>query len=258
MSLSVAAGADQDSGHLGGAGLVGIALLPVDAGEFEAQRNAGERSVAGAVDCGISLPIRPPSPILCAKPPFAPETMRTILPLLILTAALALGACGPQPEPEEQDGAPPLVQAAERGDLQALDHLLGGSGSPDVRDQCRWTPLMKAAVNGHTEAARRLLAAGAQVDSMDKGGYTPLMLAASNDHAQTVALLAANGADLDHAEPGLGWTALIWAAKQGHAATVQTLVEKGADRSLRDNEGKSAALWARQNGHSAVLALLES
>ena len=194
----------------------------------------------------------------CARSPHSPpETMRTIPPLFILTAALALGACVPQPEPEEQDGAPPLVQAAERGDLQALDHLLGGSGSPDVRDQCRWTPLMKAAVNGHTEAARRLLAAGAQVDSMDKGGYTPLMLAASNDHAQTVALLAANGADLDHAEPGLGWTALIWAAKQGHAATVQTLLEKGANRTPLDKEGKSAAQWARQNDHSAVLALLE-
>ena len=183
------------------------------------------------------------------------HTMRTLTALLLLAAILALSACSPTPE--ELELTPPLVQAAETGDLQTLDELLEDNRAPDVRDQCRWTPLMKAALNGHTEVARRLLAAGAQVDAMDKGGYTPLMLAASNNHAETVTLLAARGANPDHAESGLGWTALIWAAKQGHTATVKVLLEQGADPTIRDRDGSSATQWARQNGHRKVLTLLE-
>ncbi|MEA3278234.1 MAG: ankyrin repeat domain-containing protein [Pseudomonadota bacterium] len=173
-----------------------------------------------------------------------------------LLCLLALAACGEDPAGNADDLVPALLSVAERGDLPALDALLAESGSPDVRDACRWTPLMKAALNGHVEAVRHLLAAGAAPDAEDKGGYTAMMLAASNDHSEVVALLLEKGAMIDHQEATGGWTALIWAAKQGHAQTVHTLLVRGADSTLRDFSGHSAAGWAGEGEHTDVLALL--
>jgi len=180
--------------------------------------------------------------------------MSYLVPSLPLLGLLLAACSGPAPTAPDTD--PPLLAAAEQGDLQTLDRLLSRTPTPDVRDQCRWTPLMKAALNGHLDAVQRLLQAGAEVNAIDKGGYSPLMLAASNNHAAVVRTLAVHGARLNQTEPDLGWNALIWAAKLGHGETVAALVELGADTGLRDRSGNSAADWARKNGHESVLALL--
>lgn len=185
--------------------------------------------------------------------------MRYVLLSLLSLAlfTLTLAGCKPQETADAGPAAPPLLQAAERGDMPAIEQLLTAQASSNVnvRDHCQWTPLMKAALNGHLEVARRLLDAGAWVDAVDEGGYTALMVAASNNHPTLIRLLGEHGADLNHAEPGLGWTALIWAAKQGHRAAVASLLALGADPQRRDRAGNSAADWARRNGHTAVAAL---
>lgn len=99
-------------------------------------------------------------------------------PLLISLCLLLLSGCGRPPEETEVD-APPLIRAAETGDLARLDQLLADSPQPDVRDDCRWTPLMKASLNGHVAVAERLIRLGADPDLTDKGGYSALHLAAS-------------------------------------------------------------------------------
>lgn len=174
-----------------------------------------------------------------------------------LLCLLVLAGCDRETG-RENPSRPPLLSAAEQGDLPGLESLLTDSTDLDVRDQCRWTPLMKAALNGHANVVRRLLEAGAQVDAADKGGYSALMLAASNNHPAVVRLLAEYGGDLNRAEPGLAWTALIWAAKLGHQATVAVLLDLGADVSMTDREGNTAADWARRNGHLRVLGLFYS
>lgn len=183
-------------------------------------------------------------------------------PSVIASALLLLlSACGDSAGPgdgDDQDGAPPLVTLAERGDVAGLERLLRRDPEPDVRDSCDWTPLMKAALNGHLEAVERLLAAGATVDAEDKGGYTALMLAASNDHAAVVERLLARGAMVDHQERTQGWTALLWAAKQGHRQTVQTLMRHQADPTLKDLGGRTAADWVRAAGHPDLLPLIEA
>ncbi len=144
--------------------------------------------------------------------------------LLLLFLAPPLWVLGrpsaPAPEPRAE---PPLVRAAEAGDLARLEALLDGSESVDLRDACRWTPLMKAARNGHVEVVRRLLAEGAEVDAEDKGGYTALLLAAGNGHAEVVRLLLQAGADPGHRERTRGWTALDWARREGHREVVSLL-----------------------------------
>jgi len=182
------------------------------------------------------------------------STLHTRVQLLAIS--LVLAGCGPTPPTADSLAAPPLVQAAENGDLAVLDHLLAGNVPVNVRDECQWTPLMKASLNGHTEIVMRLLAAGAQPNVIDNGGYSALMLAASNDHPAIVNLLVRHGADIQHTEPGLGWSALIWAAKRGHQASVEILLKLGADKSIRDKAGKSAADWATETGHTRLAGLL--
>ncbi len=179
------------------------------------------------------------------------QTLLGLLPLLLAAACNEQIAYDTGPEP-------PLILAAERGDLQSLDRLLAESPAADVRDQCQWTPLMKAALYGHEGVVRRLLQAGARPNATDKGGYSALMLAASNNHAGVIQLLAEHGADLDHREPGLGWSALIWAARQGRAEAVKVLLERGANPRLLDKAGNSAADWARKNDHQQVLVMLQT
>lgn len=199
---------------------------------------------------------RDPSPI--AGPP-PPRLLLVGLSLwLPIWLPIWLSACGNSAPPNalSEDWVPPLVASAERGDLAALDALLGKHPKPDVRDSCDWTPLMKAALNGHLEAVERLLAAGAAADAEDKGGYTALMLAASNNQAPVVERLLAQGAMVDHQERTQGWTALIWAAKQGHYQTVEALVRHQADPTLKDFSGRTAADWARETAQTSLIPLL--
>jgi len=170
-----------------------------------------------------------------------------------LTVLLLLAGCGAE-DPQERGMA--LLDTAARGDVSALDALLGGHADADYRDSCDWTPLMKAALNGHLPAVQRLLDAGADVDAADKGGYTGLMLAASNNHADVVRLLLEHGAMIDARESTQGYTALIWAAHRGHQETVSVLLEHGADPTLPDFEGKTADQHAVEQGHQSTHALL--
>jgi hypothetical protein len=78
--------------------------------------------------------------------------------LLVLALPLLLTACS---DPStlgdgDPDWLPPLMTAAERGDIESLETLLRDEPKPDVRDYCDWTPLMKAALNGHLEAVDRI------------------------------------------------------------------------------------------------------
>ncbi|MES9956384.1 MAG: ankyrin repeat domain-containing protein [Sedimenticola sp.] len=176
---------------------------------------------------------------------------RTII-LVLCGLSLCATGCSEKPDLGTDNTLPPLVEAAEAGDIGRLESLLSDNARVDVRDLCEWTPLMKAALNGHTEVASRLLDAGAAVDLGDKGGYTALMLAASNNHGTLVSLLLKHGADPNHREHTKGWTALIWAAKRGHEEPVGLLLAANADPSIRDLEGKSALDWAAAESHPGV------
>ncbi|MBL3600828.1 MAG: ankyrin repeat domain-containing protein [gamma proteobacterium endosymbiont of Lamellibrachia anaximandri] len=175
--------------------------------------------------------------------------------LLLASLTLFLTACSQQ-EPVFESDNPPLITAAEKGNMSELDRLLSQDSTIDVVDACHWTPLMKAALNGHAEAVERLLDAGADVNLTDKGGYSAVMLAASNNHARVVRLLLKQGANIDQVESTGGWTALIWAAKLGHGETVETLLTHRANPGLRDLKGRSALDWAHAQEHQAIIERL--
>ncbi len=167
-----------------------------------------------------------------------------------------LAAC--DVDQQSSDESLSLLDAAEQGDLPAMEDFLQGRQLLNMRDACRWTPLMKAALNGHYPAVKKLLDKGAEVDLVDKGSYTAMMLAASNNFADVVELLLENGAEVDHVEQTHGWSALIWSSKRGHIETVAVLLQHDADRFIRDDKNMTALQYAEQHGFDGIVQLLSA
>ncbi len=178
-----------------------------------------------------------------------------VIALHFCCLSLVIASCAETDTSYMANNDPPLISAAEAGDLSMLNQLLEGQTALDIRNICQWTPLMKAALNGHLEVAKQLVDAGATVDLTDKGGYTAMMLAASNNHDDVVDFLLDKGANVNQVENTAGWTALIWAAKSGHLETVKVLLAHKANPDLFDLQGKRALDWANAGKFEAISSL---
>jgi ankyrin repeat protein len=188
---------------------------------------------------------------------------------------------------------PPLVAAAERGDLAALRQLLAAGGGLEERDSRGRTALLAATHANRVEAARVLIAAGADVNAKDglrdsaflyagaegrneilrmtlpradlasvnRYGGTALIPAAHHGHVETVRILLGTAIDIDHVND-LGWTALLEAVILGdggkaHTAIVELLVRAGARTDIADRQGVTPLAHARSRGFRQIAALIE-
>jgi ankyrin repeat protein len=194
---------------------------------------------------------------------------------------------------EENDAA--LIEAAERGDAEAVQRLLEEGKSVRARDANGRTALVAAAYGNHLEAAEALIETGsdvnakddteqsaylistsevgddprllrltlrngADVGSLDSYDGTGLIRAADRGHVRIVEELLKTGTDVDHVN-NLGWTALLEAIILGggdarHTEVVRLLVEGGADPNLPDGEGITPLGHAEQRGYSAMAEIL--
>jgi ankyrin repeat protein len=100
--------------------------------------------------------------------------------------------------------------------------------------------ILDAAEKGDIEAVKQHLTAGTDANAQDKRGRTPLHFAAKRGQKELVELLIANGADVN-AKTDLGNTPLHRVAAQGtglkHIA--ELLIAKGAVLSARNKDGKT-------------------
>jgi ankyrin repeat protein len=92
------------------------------------------------------------------------------------------------------DPAAQLRQAAELGDVPALQALLGKQPAIDARDAGGRTALMLATLHGRTEVVEALLSAGADPNAADAQGTTPLQAALAADRTDIAAALRRAGA----------------------------------------------------------------
>eukprot|EP01046_Picozoa_sp_COSAG06_P044396 COSAG06_NODE_5975_length_3174_cov_8.128130_2_plen_309_part_00 len=139
---------------------------------------------------------------------------------------------------------PQLVEAAEAGDVAAIERLAGEGASPDAKRGDGIPAVYMAAYKEHTAAVEALLRLGADPDAAEPDyGGTALMSAARDEHAEIVAALLRGGAVVD-AVDGDGVTAFMGAARCTQAECARLLLEAGADASLRATggyyEGKTA------------------
>ena len=112
-----------------------------------------------------------------AIPPSTPEARRSAAP-----GAAASDRAKAQP-------APPLITAAESGDLAQIEQLLRGGASPEQADARGRTALLIAALRADLPMVRRLLTAGARADTADANGDTPLAVARRQGSPELIHML---------------------------------------------------------------------
>ncbi|MFF9817225.1 ankyrin repeat domain-containing protein [Streptomyces sp. NPDC014006] len=187
-----------------------------------------------------------------------------------------------------------LLDAAERGDADAVRAALARGARLETRDEAGRTPLLRAALADRVETARVLVAAGADVDAQDDRQDSPWLVtgvtgsvammrallpggpdltrtnrfggvsvipASERGHVDYVrAVLAETDIDVDHVNR-LGWTALLEAVVLGdggrvHQEVVETLLAAGADPALPDGDGVTALAHAERRGFTGIAAVL--
>ena len=153
---------------------------------------------------------------------------------------------------------PVLCIAAAHDCARALQALLAGGASRELRDKDGRTAAHYAAFSGHTFCLRLLLDAGAQLEAQSSSGATPLLLTAEQGHIDACRLLLSAGASVDTSASEQG-TPLLLAAANGHAAVVRMLAVAGAELGARNHVYDFTALHcAAAAGHVDALKTLLS
>jgi bla regulator protein blaR1 len=223
--------------------------------EHQARGRAGVATVAAALAAAVFIVI-------------------TVAPVraVAVTAPAVTGVDAPASDGQRQprrsralDRA--LFEAAQEGDLEAVNELINDGANVNAAIEGDGSPLIGAAQSEDIEIVKRLLDAGADPNLAVPGDGCPLIHAAARGQTAMVTLLLDRGADVNQIVEG-DENALMNAAEQGALPVVQLLVKRGADvnariwsgRAGRDGHGewRTAVSQAQKNGHTAVVSFLMS
>jgi ankyrin repeat protein len=131
------------------------------------------------------------------------------------------------PPGDSDPQATAMFQAAQRGNVAAIEKILRGGLDVNCRDETGITPLMAAARAGQLDAVLQLLDAGGSVNASANVSGTPLMMATASGQHAVMRELINHAADVN-AVSSTGQTALWFARSSGDAATVRILTAAGA------------------------------
>ena len=173
----------------------------------------------------------------------------------ITTLRLRLAA-GADVEQRDDAGRTALLAATQANQIAAAAILISAGADVNATDNIGDSAFLYAGAEGRTEILRLTLAAGADLASLNRFGGTALIPAAHHGHVEAVRLLLATPIAVDHVN-NLGWTALLEAVILGnggpaHVEIVRLLLAAGADASLTDRDGRSPLVHARARGFEAI------
>ena len=173
-----------------------------------------------------------------------------------VNAVRALLKGGADPNQAAPDGST-AVHAAVHGDhLAVLNALLDAGARPNTLTRYKIAPLTLAAQNGNAAIIERLLSAGASPDTVSEEGQTALMTAARNGSVTSMRALLKRGAQVGLAESVRGQTALMFAAGEGNTDAARLLLEFGAKLNERSKGGYSPLLFAVRNNREETVKFL--
>ena len=156
----------------------------------------------------------------------------------------------------QRHGSTTLHKAVEEGNRELVSLILHGGVPVNIRNNKGETPLHEAAARGQVSMVNHLLLeSGIDIDLRDRVEETPLHKAAKMGHIDIVAILLDESPDLD-ARNRQGQTPLFQAASRGYRKIVQYLIDRGADVNVRDVKGINAVSNASNKGHSSIAAML--
>lgn len=162
---------------------------------------------------------------------------------------------GAEVNERNREGVTPLIAALSEDHLEAARILLKSGADPNGRDDDFVMPLVAAITSDHPDAVRLLLEFHPNLEAKDGTGFTPLAWAALSDNTEIINIILKAGAN-PNTRTENGATALMLAATHGELGSVRTLLEGGANPSLRDKEGHTALDYAY--GYPDVVSLLKA
>ncbi|XP_071463517.1 LOW QUALITY PROTEIN: ankyrin repeat and death domain-containing protein 1A [Marmota flaviventris] len=146
-------------------------------------------------------------------------------------------------------------RAAEHGQLDALDFLVGSGCDHSVKDKEGNTALHLAASQGHVAVLQRLVDIGLDLEEQNVEGLTALHAAAEGVHPDCVQLLLRAGSDVN-ALTQKRLSCLHYAALGGSEDMCRALIHAGGCTNVADHQGTSPVHLAVRHNFPALVQLL--
>jgi hypothetical protein len=118
-----------------------------------------------------------------------------------------------------------MFEAAEKGDVGAINRLLIAGVTVDLRDEMRRTPLLVTVEHGRFEAFKVFIGEGADINAQASNQDTPWLLAGALGRTDMLRLMIPRKPDLS-IRNRFGGNALIPACERGHVETVRLLLSE--------------------------------
>jgi len=139
-----------------------------------------------------------------------------------------------------------------------LNSLINKGFNIESKDIDGKSTLIDASERGQVEAVKILLDRGADINKKDSNGKTALIYASCESHVEVVKILLDRDADINETD-NQGYTALIWASKRGETEIVKLLISKGADLEIKSYYGEWTAMqWASHENHTEIMKILRA
>uniref|UniRef100_A0A2R8MMX1 Ankyrin repeat and death domain containing 1A n=1 Tax=Callithrix jacchus TaxID=9483 RepID=A0A2R8MMX1_CALJA len=145
-------------------------------------------------------------------------------------------------------------RAAEHGQLDALDFLVGSGCDHSVKDKEGNTALHLAAGRGHVAVLQRLVDIGLDLEEQNAEGLTALHAAAEGTHLDCVQLLLRAGSSVN-ALTQKNLSCLHYAALSGSEDMSWALIHAGGCTNVADHQGASPMHLAVRHNFPALVRL---